>query len=46
MGNLSGPKAVVFLCRFGPLLCDVRAICGTRLPQVTCLSSLYDGNDN
>ena len=41
--NLSGPKAVVFLWQFGPLLCDVRAIRGTRSPRVTSLSSLYDG---
>ena len=26
IGNLSGLKAVVFLRRFGPLLCDARAI--------------------
>ena len=45
IGNLSGLKAVVFLWRFGPLLCDARAICGTGSPRVTSLSSLYDGND-
>ena len=42
IGNLSGPKAVVFLWRFGPLLCVARAIRGTRSPRVTSLSSLYD----
>ena len=46
IGNLSGLKAVVFLWRFGPLLRDARAICGTRSPRVTSLSSLYEGNDN
>ena len=46
IGNLSGLKAVVFLWRFGPLLCYARVICGTRSPRVTSLSSLYDGNDN
>ena len=45
IGNLSGLKAVVFLWRFGPLLCDARAICGTRSPRVTSLSSLYGTND-
>ena len=40
IGNLSGLKAVVFLWGFGPLLCDARAICVTR---VTSLSSLYEG---
>ena len=43
IGNLSGLKAVVFLWRIGPLLCDARAICGTRSPRVTSLSSLYEG---
>ena len=43
IGNLSGLKAVVFLWRFGPLLCDARAICGTRSPRVTSLSSFYEG---
>ena len=37
IGNLSGLKAVVFLWRFGPLLRDARAICGTRLPRVNSL---------
>ena len=41
IGNLSGLKAVVFLWRFGPLVRDARAICGTRSPRVTSLSSLY-----
>ena len=45
IGNLSGLKAVVFLWRFGPLLCDARAICSTRSPRVTSLSSLYGTND-
>ena len=43
IGNLSGLEAVVFLWRFGPLLCNARAICGTRSPRVTTVSSLYDG---
>ena len=43
IGNLSGPKAVVFLWRFGPLLCDARAIRGARSPRVTSLSSLCEG---
>ena len=43
IGNLSGPKAVVFLWRFGPLLCDARAIRRTRSPRVTSLSSFYEG---
>ena len=44
IGNLSGLKAVVFLWRVGPLLCDAKAICGTRSPRVTTGSSslLYD----
>ena len=29
IGNLSGLEAVVFLWRFGSLLRDARAICGT-----------------
>ena len=41
-GNLSGLKAVVFLWRFGTFLCDAKAICGTRSPLVTSLSSLYE----
>ena len=44
IGNLSGLKVVVFLWRFGPLLCDARAIiCGTRSPRVTSLSFLCEG---
>ena len=31
-----------FLWRFGPLLCDARAICGTRWRGVTGHTSLYD----
>ena len=42
IGNLSGLKAVVFLWRFGPLLCDATAVCATRSPRVTSLSSLYE----
>ena len=43
IGNLSWLKAVVFLWRFGALFRDARAICGTRSPRVTSLSSLYEG---
>ena len=43
IGNLSGLKAVVLLWRFGPLVRDARAICGTRSSRVTSLSSLYEG---
>ena len=46
IGNLSGLRAVVFLWRFGPLLCDARAICGTSSPRVTSLSSLYEGQSS
>ena len=43
IANLSGLKAVMFLWRFGKLVRDARAICGTRSLRVTNLSSLYGG---
>ena len=46
IGNLSGLKAVVFLWRFGPLVRDARAICGTRSRESPAFLLFMRGNDN